>query len=44
MLSPLCSTGFLAAAFSRNIYLLYLFFGVVAGETRILFSHNNVPD
>ena len=27
----MASVGFLAAAFSNNIYLLYLFFGVIAG-------------
>ena len=27
----MASIGFLAAAFSNNIYLLYLFFGVIAG-------------
>ena len=30
---PFIFSGFLAAALSHNIYLLYLFFGVVAGET-----------
>ena len=29
--SVMASVGFLAAAFSNNIYLLYLFFGVIAG-------------
>ena len=29
--SVMASAGFLAAAFSNNIYLLYLFFGVLAG-------------
>ena len=29
--SVMASIGFLAAAFSNNIYLLYLFFGVIAG-------------